>query len=90
METKKSYLAVGDNVSWTSQSAGYKKAKVGTVEEVVPAKAMPNRDRFPQLYSGAGVGGHRDHESYVVRVPGKTKKSAGTVYWPRVNALHPV
>lgn len=78
---------LGDTVTWTSQSAGVAKTKTGTVEEVVPAKGTPSRERFPQLYRSAGVGLPRDHVSYVVRVPGKTAKAAGTTYWPRVSAL---
>lgn len=77
----------GDKVTWHSQAAGYKRTKVGAIEQVVPAKGMPDRDRFLQLYRGPGVGSPRDHDSYVVRVPGKTDKSAGTLYWPRVSAL---
>lgn len=80
-------FSLGDTVQWTSQSAGYAKTKSGVVEEVVPVKGMPNRDRFLQLYRGSGVGSPRDQVSYVVRVPGKTAKSAGTVYWPRAAAL---
>ena len=77
----------GDLVTWTSQSAGVSKTKTGAVEQIVAPKGMPDRDRFAKLYKGPGVGLPRDHESYVVRVPGKTAKSAGKLYWPRVNAL---
>lgn len=80
-------FAVGDAVTWTSQSSGYTRTKTGVIEEVVPTKGMPNRERFEQLYRAAGVGAPRDHVSYVVRVAGKTSKSAGTVYWPRVAGL---
>lgn len=79
----------GDSVTWTSQSAGVAKSKTGTIEQVVPAKSCPDRECFLQLYTGPGVGLPRDHESYVVRVPGKTPKSAGKLYWPRVSALGP-
>jgi len=78
---------IGDAVTWTSQAAGYSSTKFGTVEEVVPAMGMPSRDRFPQLYRNAGVGQPRDHVSFVVRVPGKTAKAVGTLYWPRVSGL---
>lgn len=80
-------FTAGDTVAWTSQSGGYTRTKVGIVEEVVPAKGLPSRDRFPQLYRNAGVGLPRDHVSFVVRVPGKTAKAAGTLYWPRVSGL---
>jgi hypothetical protein len=77
----------GQQVSWTSQSAGIVKTKTGTVEQVVPAGGYPDRERFEALYRGPGVGLHRDHQSYVVRVPGKTAKAAGKLYWPRVTHL---
>lgn len=77
----------GDMVTWTSQAAGIAKAKTGVVEQVIAPKGMPDRERFIQLYKGPGMGLPRDHESYAVRVPGKTAKSAGKLYWPRVNAL---
>lgn len=77
----------GDQVTWTSQSSGYTRTKTGVVEQVVRSKELPDRERFPALYKSSGVGGQRDHTSYVVRVPGKTAKSAGTLYWPRVSSL---
>ncbi|ANJ76252.1 hypothetical protein PQH03_28180 [Ralstonia insidiosa] len=80
-------FAVGDTVTWTSQSSGYTRTKKGVIEEVVPTQGKPNRDQFPQLYRSAGVGAPRNHVSYVVRVAGKTAKSAGTVYWPRSAGL---
>lgn len=82
-------FSLGQTVCWTSQAGGSARFKTGVVEEVVMAKAYPNRERFPQLYRGSGVGLARDKVSYVVRVPGRTPKSAGTVYWPRVGALRP-
>jgi len=80
-------FTLGDTVTWTSQSAGFEKAKTGTVEQVLAPKTYPDRERFEQLYRGPGVGLARDHESYVVRVPGKTAKGAGKLYWPRAKAL---
>lgn len=77
----------GGSVTWTSQSAGVSKTKTGVVEQVVAPKGMPDRVCFVQLYKVPGVGLPRDHESYVVRVPGKTTKSAGKLYWPRTSAL---
>ena len=78
---------LGDAVTWTSQSAGVVKNKTGIVEQVVAPKTYPDRERFVQLYRGPGVGLSREHESYVVRVPGKTAKAAGKLYWPRANTL---
>ena len=80
-------FTLGDTVTWTSQSAGVAKTKIGTVEQVVAPKTYPDRDRFLQLYRGPGVGLARDHESYVILVPGKTGKGAGKIYWPRANVL---
>lgn len=80
-------LKVGDAVTWSSQAGGSTKIKVGVIEQVVAPKTYPDRERFPQLYRGSGVGLCREHVSYVVRVPGKTPKSAGTLYWPRAASL---
>lgn len=80
-------FTIGDAVTWSSQAAGISKIKHGTVVQVVPPKTYPEREQFVQLYRGSGVGLSRDHESYVVRVPGKTEKSSGKLYWPRANAL---
>lgn len=74
---------VGDSATWTSQAAGRTVTKTGVVEQVVRAGASPDRERFPQLYRGPGVGMPRDHESYVVRVKGRG------LYWPRSKALKP-
>lgn len=84
-----STFQVGDEVTWTSQSSGYTRTKTGTIEEVVPVGKQPDR-KFEQLYRGTGVGIGRDHVSYVVQVPGKTAKSAGTLYWPRAASLSKV
>lgn len=68
-------MRVGDEVEWTSQSAGNRRTKRGTVIRVLPDGARPDRlsaNRFPGMA--------RAHESYVVRANGKT-------YWPRVNQL---
>lgn len=81
---------LGDTTTWTSQSSGYTRTKTGIVEEVVPPGGMPDRQRFEHLYKGPGVGLPRDHESYVVRVPGKTAKAAGKLYWPRAAGLQRV
>jgi len=81
-------MKLGNTVQWTSQAQGTAKTKTGVIVGVVAAKKMPDRIRFASLYTGAGCGYRRDHESYVVRVdvgkqPGKTFKH----YWPRVSAL---
>ncbi len=73
----------GDEVTWSSQAGGHTKVKAGVVAEVVPAKGYPSRERFAALFTGNGVGIHREHESYVVLVGRKA-------YWPRVAALRSV
>lgn len=77
---------VGDAVVWTSSSQGITKQKRGIVEVVVPPKGRlsPAQKKEADAY-----GLPRDHESYLVRVPGKTASSRGKLYWPRVSALAP-
>jgi hypothetical protein len=72
---------LGDSVAWTSQANGSVREKTGEVRQVVVSGELPDRDRFPGLYKGSGVGAPRPHESYVVVVDGKG------AYWPRVAAL---
>lgn len=77
-----------DSVKWSSQAQGGWKTKVGIIVQAVPAGEYPDRDKFPKLYTGAGVGMSRKHESYVVAVDcGKTPGSSIRHYWPRVSAL---
>lgn len=71
---------LGDEVTWKSQSQGAWLTKTGTIVEVVAINNHPNRERFSCLYTGAGVGFARKHESYVVQVGRR-------IYWPRVSAL---
>jgi hypothetical protein len=71
---------INDIVTWTSQANGCWKQKVGIVAQVVAAGQLPDRDQFRTLYTGAGVGMARGHESYVVKVGSR-------IYWPRVSAL---
>lgn len=75
-------FSVGDKVRWSSQSQGFTKEKVGMVAQVVAAGQKPDT-KFYQLYKGPGVGGYRDHESYVVTVGTRP-------YWPRANKLEKV
>lgn len=77
-------LKVGDTVVWSSSSNASTKVKRGTVEVVIPPKTRltPAQQADTGAYSQ-----FRDHESYLVRVPGKTSASKGKLYWPRVSAL---
>lgn len=72
-------INLGMKVKWVSQANGGWKEKVGTVVEVVDANYPPK--------SPAGSGWMRNHESYIVSVPGKTAKAKPKLYWPRVSAL---
>lgn len=73
-------VKVGAKVKWVSQSGGFSKVKEGVIAQILKAKEMPSRELFPTLYKHSGVGGSRDHESYVVKVGSRP-------YWPRANHL---
>lgn len=75
---------VGDKVTWTSSSNGTTKAKAGTVEAVIPAGKRPTQE---QMHEADSFGLGRNHQSYLVRVPGKTERSKGKLYWPIANKL---
>ncbi len=81
---------VGDFVAWGSRQSNVAE-KAGAVAQVLPPGERPDRNRFPSLYTGAGVGQARDHVSYVVEVPPKGGSAAKPkVYWPRATSLQPV
>lgn len=69
-----------EKVKWVSQAKGHVREKSGVIVQVVPPGERPDKERFPDLYRGGGIGFARDHESYVVKVDKKH-------YWPRVSAL---
>ena len=73
-------MKLGDTVRWRSHSQGSWLEKVGTIAEVIPALSRPDAEKWPSLFTGAGPGASRNHESYIVTV-GKR------VYWPRVKRL---
>ena len=75
---------VGDQVKWISSSHGSTVAKRGRVEAVIPPHAYPTDT---QRKEADAYGYSRDHESYLVRVQGKTAASKAKLYWPRVAAL---
>lgn len=91
MEVK---FKVGDKVLWESQSSGSRTTKEGTVYKVIPPGATPYINEptlltFPYhklLFDGMP----RNHESYLVVVPGgKTSNAKPKLYWPRVSHLRP-
>lgn len=83
---KDAKFKIGQQVEWTSSSNGSTTTKRGKVEAVIAAKTYPTPN---QRNEADAVGAYRDHESYMVRVPGKTSAAKGKLYWPRVSALKP-
>lgn len=81
---------LGQTVEWTSQANGCTRTKRGTIVCVVDAGRSVNAKEFPGLQKGAPLGLSRQHESYIVRVPNKSGKGAGTHYWPIVSRLSAV
>lgn len=90
---------LGDKVKWSSQAGGSWSHKVGTVVAVVPSGWLPGREEWPSLHTGPGIGGSRDHESYIVSVPApskvrgtgpKRRPAKPKIYWPRVSKLEAV
>lgn len=78
---------VGQRVTWTSQSASFKKVKHGEIVAIVPPGICPH-DCIPEGFkcgSSSGFGLPRKHESYLVKVDGKGRR----VYWPLVKYLQP-
>jgi hypothetical protein len=70
-------FAEGDEVQWTSQSAGSTTTKIGHIVQVIPPGTRPS-------LKGAGM--QRDHESYLVRA--KVEGSSRfRMYWPKVRYL---
>jgi hypothetical protein len=67
---------IGDEVEWTSQSAGTKTTKRGKVVHVLPAGKGPGK-----ISKNSNPGAARDHVSYLVRVKGKG------LYWPKASYL---
>jgi hypothetical protein len=74
-------FSIGDVVTWTSQSAGTRKEKTGTVIAVVPACVGPYKFvKWPHRLRSDGL--VRNHESYLVQVG-----RSNNLYWPRVSQL---
>ena len=91
---------VGDTVTWTSQSHGSTKTKVGVVIHIVPKKMQlidvidkealeyyntsAIRDSYYAYRYNYAV--YRNHESYLVAVS-SSEKGKPKLYWPLVNKL---
>lgn len=86
-------MKVGDTVKWESQSHGITKEKQGNIVMVVPAgehflgKAKFQFEIRKTHKLQKEYGFSRNHESYLVGVPGKTEKSKHVLYWPNVSKL---
>ena len=87
-------IGLGAVVRWSSQAGGNWQTKEGTVVKVVQPKTDPcmlELARSLKARSNWGGGGWRDHESYVVSVPGgKTAKAKPVLYWPVASKLQVV
>jgi hypothetical protein len=71
---------VGDMVTWSSQSQGAWKQKTGTIVEVIHPMFDPSKQKYPELWTGAGPGRGRKNLSYIVRVGDRH-------YWPVASKL---
>lgn len=73
-------MKLGDKVTWTSQAAGIRRAKEGTIVEVVPPNCYPLMKK--------NNGAPRKHESYVVRATAvRGQNRSFRLYWPLVRYL---
>lgn len=81
-------LELNSLVEWASQAQGTTKTKTGGIAQIVQPGELPDRERFPSLYTGAGVGSPRKAVSYVVVVGKEGNK--GKAYWPLAQKLKPV
>lgn len=90
---------VGDEVKWTSQSAGYWKMKRGVVAAVVPPMRPTNvRLGLPPCFLGGRLDQYRlrfdvlgrDHETYLVVVPNESGRGKPALYCPIVKHLRHV
>lgn len=86
-------LKIGEKVSWSSQAQGCSSKKVGTIVQVIPAgswlKDVVTQDEAKKEFSLRTdfAGFPRDHESYLVAVPGNSDRAKKRLYWPRVSSL---
>lgn len=79
---------VGDKVFWSSQAGGGWTKKEGVVHRVISAGQTCNLTSEELKFScQVDSSFPRDHESYLVVVPGKTEKSKSKLYRPVVSNL---
>lgn len=94
MKTKQqTSFEVNDEVTWTSAAAGVARTKRGKIVVLFDAGEKWDQAAFTVVRVAHGAvgppfrGRARDHESYVVLVPGRTALSKPRLYWPLVNQL---
>jgi hypothetical protein len=87
IEAEKPKFELEQPVQWTSQSQGTMKTKHGAIAAIIYPKYHPDRDKFPDLFTGDGVGKARQEISYVVRVPPVKEGRKPRHYWPIVKHL---
>ncbi len=83
-------IGLGSKVCWQSSAAGTTKTKVGEVVHVVAPGEPPLANETAEKLGAMSEYGHgspRDHESYLVLVLGKTKRSKPKLYWPLAGKL---
>ena len=87
-------MQVGDKVAWKSQGCGFEATKIGTIVAVIPPLVAPIDfiSRMFMSHARSSLNMSRNHESYLVRVPGKDvggKSNCGSrkLYWPKVGTL---
>ncbi len=93
---------VGDKVKWESQAAASWTIKRGKIVAIVPKGISPRHTDFGKVnnldvafgrtvapnYRVMFDGWPRNHESYLVEVPGgKTSKAMPRLYWPFASKL---
>jgi hypothetical protein len=90
---------IGDKVEWDVRSRTDMFSDithVGTVVGIVPDGWELGYGKFSTDSPFACMrlpkdnGSSRNHESYIVFVPGATPRSKGKLYWPRVSGLRKV
>lgn len=72
---------VGNQVTWSSQSWGETKTKIGTIVAIVPV-GKSAYDFIPEGMSIRSAGFSRKHESYLIKRP-----NSKVLSWPRVEYL---
>jgi len=81
---------LGDKVEWGART----RVHAGTVVGVLPTMThiMDVDMGDPYMYMKLPAIGYlwRNHESYIVHVPGRIPRSKGRLYWPRVGGLRKV